>query len=400
MAKASFRKISIYILGTLLVLLVGVWAVQKYKYMNEEQDYARDAKLVREFMQKWDDERKLAGRTPRIALSNGVARLQELKRVGNSLELKTSCISSAKIHLSNAMSAEIEGFLAFMGSDEAQATIAFDKARNHYEAITMKLTACNPMLQREAESALSVRENSAKAATSVSAVVGKTFKDCPDCPEMVVIPAGSFEMGSNNGGSDEKPAHHVTIAKPFAIGKTEVTQGQWKAIMGNNPSNFTSCGDTCPVEQVSWGDAKEFIQKLNAKTGKQYRLPSETEWEYACRAGGQQTYCGGDNLDSVAWHDGNSGNSTHPVAGKQANAFNLHDMSGNVWEWVEDSYHDSYNGAPNDGSAWGGDGAKRVLRGGSWYNKVPQDSRAAYRGRLEPANRNSISGFRLARMLP
>ncbi len=228
---------------------------------------------------------------------------------------------------------------------------------------------------------------------------GEAFRDCPDCPEMVVVPAGSFDMGSNNGGSDEKPVHRVTLAQPFAIGKTEVTQGQWRAVMGNNPSHFSSCGDTCPVEQVNRDDIKEFIRKLNAKTGKLYRLPSEAEWEYACRGGAQQEYCGGDNLDSVAWYGNNSGSSTRPVATKQANAFGLHDMSGNVWEWVEDSYHDSYSGAPTDGAAWGGDGAKRVLRGGSWDFR-PQVTRAATRDGFEPAFRILNGGFRLARMLP
>ena len=113
---------------------------------------------------------------------------------------------------------------------------------------------------------------------------GTTFKDCPDCPEMVVIPAGSFEMGGT--GSYEQPVHRVTL-RSFSMGKTEVTQGQWRAVMGSNPSKFSNCGDTCPVEQVSWEDAKEFVSRLNAKTGKTYRLPSEAEWEYACRAGGR-----------------------------------------------------------------------------------------------------------------
>jgi formylglycine-generating enzyme required for sulfatase activity len=175
--------------------------------------------------------------------------------------------------------------------------------------------------------------------------------------------------------------------------------------MGNNPSKFSDCGDTCPVELVSWNDAKEFIQKLNAKTGKQYRLPSEAEWEYACRAGGHQKYCGSDNVDSVAWYGSEFGN-THPVAEKQANTFGLYDMSGNVWEWVEDSYHDNYNGAPTDGSAWQGDGAKRVLRGGSWTNNA-NDSRSSFRLDLDPRNirggigyRNYIGGFRVASTLP
>ena len=235
-----------------------------------------------------------------------------------------------------------------------------------------------------------------------SGVTNNSLKECAECPEMVVIPAGSFDMGSNDGDANEKPVHRVTLAKSFALGKTEVTQGQWKAIMGDNPSKFASCGDNCPVEMVSWKDAQAFIQKLNDKAGKQYRLPSEAEWEYACRAGGSHRYCGGDNPDSVSWYGGlatpagNSGKTTNPVATKQANAFGLHDMSGNVWEWVEDSYHDNYTGAPTDGSAWQGEGSLHVPRGGSWSFL----QRAAKRGGSESTYRFGTIGFRLAKSLP
>lgn len=230
---------------------------------------------------------------------------------------------------------------------------------------------------------------------------GKTYKDCPICPEMVELPQGSFSMGSNDGEADEKPVHNVTIAKPFAIAKTEVTQEQWRAVMGNNPSYFETCPDTCPVEQVSWEDTQIYIKKLNEKTGKHYRLPSEAEWEYACRAGNQQEYCGNDNADSVAWNNINSGNiflkSPHPVATKKANAFGLFDMSGNVWEWVEDSYHDSYEGAPADGSAWN-NGGMRVLRGGSWGYDT-KFARAAARSKFSENYRYFSYGFRLAQTL-
>lgn len=236
---------------------------------------------------------------------------------------------------------------------------------------------------------------------------GFVFRDCAECPDMVVIPPGSFNMGSENGHPDERPVHRVTINRAFAMGKTEVTQAQWRSIMGNNPSEFKNCGDNCPVEKVSWDDAQEFIRKLNARTGKQYRLPSEAEWEYACLAGEQLEYCGSANVERVAWYGtyenqaGNSGNSTNPVATKQANAFGLYDMSGNVYEWVEDSYHDSYIGAPSDGSVWQGDESKRVVRGGSWYY-YPLFVRAAGRLWVPPAYRTSIKdfGFRLVRMLP
>lgn len=226
---------------------------------------------------------------------------------------------------------------------------------------------------------------------------GSVIKDCTACPEMVVLPAGRFDMGSNDGDGDEKPVHRVNI-RSFLMGKTEVTQGQWKAVMGSNPSHFSSCGDDCPVENVNWNDAQDYVRQLSQQTGKIYRLPSEAEWEYACRAGGRQRYCGSDDVDAVGWHGTNSGSKTHSVAGKQANAFRLHDMSGNVWEWVQDDYHDTYNGAPFDGSAWSSGGSRRVLRGGSWYDN-PGILRSAGRGRFSPVDRDFVDGFRLARTL-
>ncbi len=199
--------------------------------------------------------------------------------------------------------------------------------------------------------------------------------------------------------SDESPVHRVSL-RSFAMGKTEVTQGQWRAVMGNNPSYVSSCGADCPVEQVSWNDAQDYVRKLSAHTGKTYRLPSEAEWEYACRAGGRHEYCGGDSIESVAWYASNSNSKTHSVAGKQANAFGLYDMSGNVWEWTEDCWNGSYSGAPSDGSAWtSGDCGKRVLRGGSW-NYGPRGARSAIRSRSVSAGWDINVGFRLARMLP
>ena len=237
---------------------------------------------------------------------------------------------------------------------------------------------------------------------------GQIIKDCADCPEMVVVPAGNFTMGSNKRGNivmdvkmsgDESPAHSVTIRQSFAMGKTEITQGQWKALMGgDNPSYFSNCGDNCPVEQVTWGDAQAFVQRLNDKTGKKYRLPSEAEWEYACRAGRQQEYCGGDDIDSVAWTLSNGDEATHPSAQKQANAWGLYDMSGNVWEWCEDGYHDNYSGAPVDGTAWQSDGPRHQLRGGSWAY-YSEGARATARGSNDEYA-DFTNGFRLARMLP
>jgi formylglycine-generating enzyme required for sulfatase activity len=176
--------------------------------------------------------------------------------------------------------------------------------------------------------------------------------------------------------------------------------------MGSNPSSFNACGDNCPVENVSWNDAQAYIAKLSAKTGSKYRLPSEAEWEYAARAGSSGKWSFGDNekeLGKYAWYgayqkDGNSGSKTHPVGEKLKNPFGLHDMHGNVWEWVEDCYHVNYNNAPLDGIAWSKDcqeNIRRVLRGGSWYVN-PSNLRSAIRVHYAQEIRSIVAGLRVA----
>lgn len=244
----------------------------------------------------------------------------------------------------------------------------------------------------------------ATAPASQPALAPVAAAPCALCPPMVVVPAGSLLMGSpvSEAGrdSDEGPQRRVIVAN-FELGKTEITQGQWKAVMGSNPSSFSACGDTCPVENVGWEDAQAFIRKLNAQTGRRYRLPSEAEWEYAARAGSTGRWSFGDDEGLVgehAWFESNSGGRTHPVAGKRPNAWGLHDMHGNVLEWVQDVWHDNYIGASSDGSAWlgGGDQARRVLRGGSW-NDVPRFLRSANRVGITPVFRDNVTGFRIAR---
>jgi formylglycine-generating enzyme required for sulfatase activity/serine/threonine protein kinase len=224
--------------------------------------------------------------------------------------------------------------------------------------------------------------------------------------ELILVPAGSFMMGSTNGSGDEKPVHEVRISQPFYMGKYEVTQAQWQAVMGNNPSYFKNC-DSCPVEQVSWDDAQQFLARLNERNdGFHYRLPSEAEWEYACRSGTTGDYAG--DLNSMAWYRENSGTKTHPVGTKQPNAWGLYDMHGNVGEWCQDWYHANYNGAPTDGSAWlnGGEeecGGKRCreFRGGG-FGAAPQ-LRSAHRGFsftsafliVRPDEREWARGFRV-----
>ena len=297
-----------------------------------------------------------------------------------------------------------KGFFSSTRTLDGEKTFEFKAGQNCYLEVQLRTSAGWGLAMKSEEQAKAelTQISQVQPITPVKAGgpvnAGEPFiKDCDICPEMVEIPGGTFEMGSNFHDS-QIPIHSVSIDE-FALGRTEITQGQWRAVMGNNPSEFSICGDDCPVDQVSWDDAQLFIHKLNARTGKQYRLPSEAEWEYACRAGGQQEYCGSDSVDSVAWYDGNSGEKAHSVSRKQPNAFGLYDMSGNVWEWVEDSWHDNYNDAITDGSVWKGDGAKRVLRGGSWYLS-PQFARAANRGRFDPAIRLVNGGFRVARMLP
>lgn len=217
--------------------------------------------------------------------------------------------------------------------------------------------------------------------------------------ELVKIPAGGFLMGSppseEGRYEDEGPPHPVKL-RSFWMGKYEVTQAQWQAVMGNLPSHFKA--PDRPVEQVSWNDAKEFCLRLDSLTGKSYTLPSEAQWEYACRAGTQTAYFFGSAVNQLgghAWLDSNSDGQTHPVGQKSPNPWGLYDMYGNVWEWCEDIYHKSYKGAPRDGSAWaGGPTEFRVARGGSWRLSA-WDCRSANRGRTHPRTRGSANGFRV-----
>ena len=242
------------------------------------------------------------------------------------------------------------------------------------------------------------------------------FRDCPLCPEMVVVPAGAFTMGSPASevprDGDEGPQHPVTIPRPFAVGRNEVTFVEWDACAADG-----GCGGYRPDDQgwgrgdrpaiyVSWDDAKSYAAWLSRKTGKAYRLLSEAEWEYAARAGTTTRYWWGDaigrNLANCRGCESPwDGKQTAPVGSFLVNGFGLHDMLGNVWEWVEDCWHGSYEGAPSDGSAWtsGGSCARRVLRGGSWNFIGEWYVRSAYRNRSYTVNRYINAGFRLARTL-
>jgi formylglycine-generating enzyme required for sulfatase activity len=221
----------------------------------------------------------------------------------------------------------------------------------------------------------------------------------PAEPEMVFVQGGTFWMGctSEQQGAcydDEKPVHEVTLSN-FYIGKYEVTQAQWEALMGNNSSRFK--GSNLPVEQVSWDDAQMFIERLNAATGKRYRLPTEAEWEYAARGGNKSKgnkYSGSNFVENVAWMETNSGNATHPVGTKMANELGIYDMSGNVWEWCYDWYG-AYPASAQNNPVGASSRSYRVNRGDSWSGSAGY-CRVANRSLNSPGSSYGNLGFRLA----
>ena len=268
-----------------------------------------------------------------------------------------------------ALAIEAQDWQAAQGSDTVaayQAYMAEYPRGLHLSTARIRLATLKEARQAAAQGSAIEPTVAPVARPASSAAAGASFHDCADCPEMVVIPAGKGIAG-------------------FALGQTEVTQGQWQALMGSNPSHFKQCGADCPVEYVSWNDAQQFIVKLNAGTGKAYRLPTEQEWEYACLAGRKTEYCGGNVLGEVGWYNDNSDKKTHKAKGKQANAFGLYDMSGNVAEWTD--------------SCWEGRCALRVVRSGS-YGESSQEARAASRSGVSTGGQSYISGFRLARTAP
>ncbi len=240
---------------------------------------------------------------------------------------------------------------------------------------------------------------------------------------MVALDAGSFEMGctpeqGDDCEDDEKPAHTVVIDQAFEMMAVEVGQEMWASVMGSNPSGFDSCGEDCPVEQVSWLDVVAFANALSLLEGLEpcyeisgddvrwpdglscegYRLPTEAEWEYAARAGDGTKYAGSDTVGDVAWHDGNAGGTTHPVGEKAPNSWGLYDMSGNVWEWVWDWYSGYQSGSSVNPTGLS-TGSGRVSRGGSWYGGQ-RSTRVAFRFNGSPSSRVSDLGFRLSRSIP
>ncbi|MFA7243306.1 MAG: SUMF1/EgtB/PvdO family nonheme iron enzyme [Sulfuricellaceae bacterium] len=351
---------------------------------------------------------------------------------------------------------ELSFWESIKGSNSAEEYVAYleQYPRGRFAGVARARVKMLTALPVEAVPPPQIDEPPAHAKGDDTAAHGMVFRDCSDCPEMVVIPAGSFIMGSpadeKGRDNDEGPQHEVSV-KSFALGRTEVTVGEFRRFVRATgykteaERNVGSKGcytwelasqdwragrywddpgfkqnDNQPVACVSWNDAGKYLKWLSNTTGKPYRLPSEAEWEYAVRAGSTTARYWGNNPDDACryanvadqaalegqiWeapmHECNDSYwFTAPVTNYTANDFGLHDMIGNVWEWVEDCYHDNYSKAPNDGSAWTSWMCDvRVLRGGSWRSFDPDFARSAYRFRSDATNRLSVIGFRLARML-
>jgi formylglycine-generating enzyme required for sulfatase activity len=341
-------------------------------------------------------------------------------------------------------------------ADKAKSLKADDEARRR--AAQAALQQVEAMTRAEERARAETPRVVVKEAPRVPLRPGTVFQDCPECPRMVVVPAGDFTMGSpaSEAGRafDEGPQRLVTIAQPFALGRNEVTVAEFRRFadetgykteaeregraqgcsgfiyadpVGGNPAplgvtSWRSPGlaqaDSHPVLCVSWNDARAYAQWLSKKTAKRYRLPSEAEWEYAARAGASAArHWGEDPVQACRYanvadqsrfqtwgfgqkHECTDGHYfTAPAGGYLPNRFGLHDMLGNVWEWTEDCWNASYAGAPSDGSAWlAGDCAQRVCRGGSW-STVPRFARSATRNKNTADHRDNLTGFRLARTL-
>ena len=396
---------------------------------------------------RWDDGVNVASSTSRIALSGPAMNLQQIRRDLDGVKTG-ECLADAKSALAEGMDATISGVLAFMGDsdsgglnfamgslqagryddivslcgmseNDAKALLAQrdqeareQMAREEKAAAEAKAKAEKEAAEAKAKAEKEAAEAKARCDASRQAhPAGSEFSDTLSGggkgPAMVVVPCGSFSMGSTES-SDEQPVHPVSIAASFALAKYEVSFAEYdafaKATGRSEPSDSGWGRGKRPVINVSWDDAKAYAAWLSQQTGKTYRLPTEAEWEYAARAGSITKYPWGDevglnnaNCDGCGSQWDNK--QTAPVGSFAANAFGLHDMHGNVWEWVQDCHHSSYEGAPVDGAAREQcDSSSRVLRGGSWLSN-PSRLRSACRGGNSASITVLTYGFRLAQDL-
>ena len=354
-----------------------------------------------------------------LYLQQAISACQASYFAGNHQSVILACQTLARVGIAEAVPVIERSEVRQKAAEEA-ARLAKKRAEEEEAARLAKQKAeeeAARLAKQKAEeeaARLAKQKAEAEAARVASFTPGTVFRDCEDCPEMVVIPAGRFRMGDLNGGgySDERPVHEVRIAQPFALGRYEVTFAEYDRYAQatgkeKQYDTWDSGRGNRPVINVSWQDAQGYVKWLSQETGQRYRLPSEAEWEYAARAGSTTKYYWGNSPsgrhananEDLGWpSDGYK--RTAPTGSFIQNQFGLYDMSGNATEWVEDCWHDNYQGAPVDGSAWvRGDNCEgRVLRGGSFFD-IPAWVRSAYRSWSGAANRFSSLGFRLARTL-
>jgi formylglycine-generating enzyme required for sulfatase activity len=263
---------------------------------------------------------------------------------------------------------------------------------------------CNAAAQTADTVAVAPAARTADTAAVVPTAARRDTTYNSDGIEMIWVEGGSFIMGCTNEqqkecNDNEKPTRQVTLSG-FYIGKYEITQAQWLSLMDSNPSYFP--GDSLPVDAINFVDIEEFLQKLNASSGKNYRLPTEAEWEYAARGGHKSKatkFSGAYNVNEVAWYESNSGKRPHPVGTKAPNELGLHDMSGNVYEWCQDWYDDDYTNASKNNPTGPADGTTRVMRGGNWEENAHFD-RVSYRADNNPNDRFNSVGFRVVLVFP
>lgn len=329
---------------------------------------------------RWTEEEEVRGRAEEESRRENEA-AQELAREEEKAR-----------RLKEASAAPDENKLAAGKQEWKWITDALDDARSRHEELERRAAEELKRLAEAAQVAVEAKEAETQRLPALESVPASMTNGLGI--EFVWIPPGSFMMGSEMGVPNERPVHRVTINQGFYMGKYEVTQEQWQAVMGTNPSFFKA--KNLPVDKVAFDDVIAFVARLNAQNDEYtYRLPSEAEWEYAARAGTTGEFAG--DLDAIAWYWKNPGGRAQPVGCKEPNAFGLFDMYGNVWEWCQDWYHNSYGGAPTDGSAWltGGEQKYHVVRGGSFKHDAAF-CRAAFRLKVNWIAKHFISaGFRV-----
>ena len=409
------RRLWIIVAATVVLFVAGTWGVYQYNAQMAEQQRPVEAGRVAVDEQRRTTAEEAFRKAEEEANRQAV---QEARRV------KEAAIRRERVQ-------EVQRLLAELGYAPGLADGVEGPATERAIALFKRKTGLSGDPVVDEALLVAVRDavrGSASAETARSRKPGKSFSDCTECPEMDVVPAGSFLMGSSDGDKaaeqDEKPQHPVSISRPFAVGRYEVTRAEYASFV---KATGRAYGDGCyfwtgsewkkdaagswrdpgfkqtnrdPVACVNWHDAKAYVDWLRKETGKSYRLLTEAESEYAARAGTSTRYSFGDEISAKDANFSRHLDQTSAVGSYPANPWNLHDMHGNVWEWVEDCWNGSYKGAPSDGGAWlDGDCSRRVLRGGSWSSN-PGDLRSAVRGRDGTGVRVNYFGFRVARTLP